>query len=206
MLAWEVGDRSTRMAHRLMKNLKNRLDGQRIQLTTDGHSSYPIAVRRAFGNDIDYATLVKVFDADEPSISTQAVIGNPDPQHINTSYIESSNRSLRMGIKRFTRKTSAYSKRLKSHRYSVALYMLYHNFCWEHGGLGGRTPAQAIGLAREKYDTKWIVSLLDERAPKPNRPKTYKKSRAMVRKQLTTRFKRANTNKKMRAARIKSSH
>ena len=175
MLAWEVGDRSPRMAVKLMKNLRKRLDGQRIQLTTDGYKPYPKAVQRVFGDNIDYATLVKVFGVDEPKIDTRAVTGEPDPQHINTSYVESSNRSLRMGVKRFTRKTSAYSKRLESHKHSVALYFLYHNFCWAHGGLNGKTPAQAIGLAREKYDTEWIVGLIDKRVPKPNRPKTYQK-------------------------------
>ena len=175
MLAWEVGDRGTAMAHRLMKNLKKRLDGQRIQLTTDGHKSYPIAVQKAFGDDIDYATLVKTFDQDGAKIDTRAVIGNPDPQFINTSYVEASNKSIRMGNKRYTRKTNAFSKRLESHRHSIALFFLYHNFCWAHGGINKKTPAQAIGLADEKKDLDWVVGLIDERAPKPKRPKTYKK-------------------------------
>lgn len=175
MLAWEVGDRSTRMAHRLMKGLKRSLDGQRIQLTTDGHHAYPKAVRRAFGDDIDYATLVKSFDEDGAKVDARAVIGNPDPQFINTSYVESSNRSIRMGVKRFTRKTSAYSKRVESHLHSISLFFLYHNFCWSHGSLEGKTPAQMIGLADEKHDLDWVVSLIEERTPKPKRPKTYKK-------------------------------
>lgn len=175
MLAWEVGDRSTRMARRLMKNLKKRLDGQRIQLTTDGHPSYPIAVREVFGNDIDYATLVKTFDKDSANIDARTIIGNPDPRFINTSYVEASNKSIRMGNKRYTRKTNAYSKRIYSLKHSTALFFLYHNFCWSHSGLKGKTPAQAIGLADEKQDMGWIVGLINERAPKPNRPKTYKK-------------------------------
>ena len=184
MLAWEVGDRTARTAHRLMRNLRKRLDGNRIQLTTDGHSPYLKAVPRAFGDDIDYATLVKVFEANEdPSIDTRVVIGDPDPNHINTSYVERSNLSIRMGLRRFTRKSNGFSKRAKSHALSVSLYFLYHNFCWAHDSLNGMTPAQAMGLTAEKKDVEWIVSLIDARASTPNRPETYKKSRAMVRKQ-----------------------
>ena len=166
---------SCRSAHTLPASISS-LATKRIQLTTDGYKPYPKAVYRAFGDNIDYATLVKVFGTDEePRIDTRAVIGDPDPQFINTSYVESSNLALRMGIKRFTRKTNAFSKRVDSHKNSVALYFLYHNFCWAHGGLNGKTPAQAIGLAEKKYDTKWIVGLIDERVLKPNRPKIYKK-------------------------------
>lgn len=179
MLAWEVGDRSARMALRLMKNLKKRLDGQRIQLTTDGYHAYPNAVRRVFGEDIDYATLIKSFDKKGAKVDTRTVIGNPDPQLINTSYVESSNRSIRMGVKSYTRKTSAYSKSLSSQIHSIALFFLYHNFCWAHGGVDGKTPAQAIGIAKEKYDTDWIVDLIEKGTPKPNRPKTYRKREAI---------------------------
>lgn len=188
MLAWEVGDRSTKMARRLMKNLRKRLDGQRIQLTTDGHPAYPEAVRHVFGDNIDYATLVKCFDKDgDPKIDTRAVIGNPDPQFINTSYVEASNKSIRMGNKRYARKTSAYSKRLESHIHSISLFFLYHNFCWAHGGLDGKTPAQAIGLSKEKRDLDWIVSLIEERTPKPNRPKTYRKKVVVPEKEVEVR-------------------
>ncbi|MDE0383579.1 MAG: helix-turn-helix domain-containing protein [Defluviicoccus sp.] len=190
MLAWEVGDRSTKMAHRLMKNLKKRLDGQRIQLTTDGYKSYPIAVRKAFGDDIDYATLVKTFSKDKDgnksaSIDARTVTGNPDPQFINTSYVEASNKSIRMGNKRYTRETNAYSKRLESHRHSIALFFLYHNFCWAHSGINKKTPAQAIGLADEKKDLDWVVGLIEKQAPKPNRPKTYKKRELKIPETVT---------------------
>ena len=133
---------------------------------------------------MDYATLVKLFQLNfEPVIDSRVVIGEPDLQYINTSYVERANLSMRMGMRRFTRKTNGFSKSVDNHSHSVALYFVYHNFCREHGSLGRLTPAQAIGLAYRKYDVEWIVKLIDEQAPKPNRPKTYKKSRAMARKQ-----------------------
>ena len=184
MMAWEIGDRTIKTARKLMKNLKKRLGDRRIQLTTDGHRPYPKAVWDTFGDDIDYATLVKLLQLNcDPVIDSPVVIGEPDPQYINTSYVERANLSMRMGMRRFTRKTNGFSKSVDNHRHSVALYFLYHNFFWEHGSLGGLTPAQAIGLVYRKYDVEWIVKLIDEQAPKPNRPKTYKKSRAMARKQ-----------------------
>ena len=155
-----------------------------IQLTTDGHKPYLKAVPKTFGDDIDYATLVKVFSANkEPMLDARVVSGNPDPLHINTSYVENTNLSMRMGMRRFIRRTNGLSKNLENHLHSVSLYFLYHNFCWEHGSLNRRTPAQVIGLTDKKYNVEWIVKLIDERAPKPNRPKTYKKSRTMAIKQ-----------------------
>ena len=193
MLSWEVGERSPEMAVKLMKKLRKRLDGRRIQLTTDGYKPYLDAVRLAFDDNIDYATLVKEFNTGmDPKLDIRTVIGNPDPQHINTSYVESSNLALRMGVKRFTRKSNAFSKRLENHKHSVALYFLYHNFCWEHGGIGGKTPAQAIGLAKKKRDTEWIVGLIDKRAPKPNRPKTYKTREHKLPLKMRQSIRRAN--------------
>ena len=192
MLAWEVGDRTIKYARKLMKNLKKRVGDRRIQLTTDGHRPYPQAVWDTFGDEIDYATLVKLFQLNcDPVIDSRVVIGEPDPQFINTSYVERANLSMRMGMRRFTRKTNGFSKSVDNHEHSVALYFLYHNFCWEHGSLGkGVTPAMALGLADEPYTTEWIAGLIDERAPPPNRPKTYKKSREMARKQRARQIKR----------------
>ena len=184
MLTWEVGDRSTKMAHRLMRSLKSRLNGERIQMTTDGHKPYLRAVPKAFGDDIDYATLVKLFQTDEETaIDARTIIGDPDPDLINTSYVERSNLSMRMGMKRFARKANAFSKKVENHRHSISLYFLYYNFCKVHGSLNGMTPAQALGIADEPYSMEWVISLLDERAPKPRRPKTYNKSPEMKRKQ-----------------------
>ena len=193
MLAWETGDRSTRLAHRLMNNLRRRLNDNRIQLATDGHRPHLKAVPKAFGDDIDYATLVKLFQTNEdPSIDARTIIGDPDPDYINTSYVERSNLSMRMGMRRFTRKTNGFSKRAEHHLHSVSLYFLYHNFCKIHGSLNGMTPAQAIALADEPYSLEWVVGLIDERAPKPNRPKTYEKSQAMKLKQRRNALRSAN--------------
>ena len=183
MLTWEVGDRSTKMAHRLMRSLKSRLNGERIQLTTDGHRPYLKAVPKAFGKDIDYATLVKTFHTNgDPTIDARTVIGDPDPDLINTSYVERSNLSMRSDIRRLTRRTNGFSKRVDGHIYSISLYFLYYNFCRRHRGLNGMTPAQVLGLTNEPRSMEWIVGLIDERAPQPNRPKTYNKSPEMRRK------------------------
>ena len=198
MVAWEIGDRKEKTARKLMKNLKKRLGDRRIQLTTDGHRPYLKAVRDTFGDDIDYATLVKLFQLNcDPVIDSRVVIGEPNPQFINTSYVERANLSMRMGMRRFTRKTNGFSKSVDNHRHSVALHFLYHNFCWEHGSLGkGVTPAMALGLADEPYTTEWIAGLIDGRTPPSNRPKTYKKSRAMMRKQRTRRMKESNERRR----------
>lgn len=196
MLSWEIGDRTTRTAHRFMNKLRKRLGKSRIQMTTDGHIPYLKAVPRAFGYDIDFATLVKMFGTGDPVIDPRVVIGNPDPLHINTSYVERTNLSMRMELRRFTRKTNGFSKTADGLRNSVALYFLYYNFCRPNLTLKTKTqshvtPAMAIGLADCVYDAEWIVGLIDARAPKPNRPKTYKKSEAMIRKQKLQRVKRS---------------
>lgn len=206
MLAWETGDRKEKSARKIMNNLKKRLGGRRIQLTTDGHRPYLKAVPDTFGDDIDFATLVKSFRLNcDPLLDSRVVIGEPDPLFINTSYVERANLSMRMGMRRFTRKTNGFSKSVENHRHSVALHFLYHNFCWEHGSLGkGVTPAMALGLADEPYTTEWISDLIDERTPPPNRPKTYKKSRTMARKQRVRRMK-ANRERVRKSMARKSS-
>ena len=203
MLTWEIGDRSTKMAHRLMGGLKRKLNGERFQLTTDGHRPYLKAVPRAFGDDVDFATLVKWIRTDEElSIDARTIIGDPDPDCINTSYVERANLSMRMGMRRFARKTNAFSKRVEYHRHSVSLYFLYYNFCKVHGSLNGVTPAQAIGLSDESRSMEWVVGLIDERASKPNRPKTYNKSPEMKRKQERKVVREANDRlRRLREAR-----
>ena len=197
MLTWEIGDRSTKMAHKVMRGLKKRLNGERIQLTTDGHKPYLRAVSKAFGDDIDYATLVKTFQSDgDPTIDARTITGNPDPNHINTSYIERTNLALRMGNRRHGRKTNAFSKRIEFHKCSVSLYFLYYNFCKPHGSLGDMTPAQVIGIADKSYDLEWVVGLIDKRAPKPRRPKTYNKSLEMKRKQHGTKMRAATERRR----------
>src|SRR5437868_8151833 len=141
ILTWQVGGRDAEFALMLMDDLRGRL-ANRVQLTTDGHKAYLSAVEEAFGADVDYGMLVKLYG--EPTTSHEAsrrysptecvgarkdkITGNPDPRHISTSYTERANLTMRMSMRRFTRLTNAFSKKLQNHEYMVALYALWYNF------------------------------------------------------------------------------
>ena len=185
--SWRVGDRSGETAIDLMDDLRSRL-AERVQLTTDGHKAYLDAVEGAFGGDIDYAMLVKLYGALEagkdaarrysPSECTgiikRKVEGNPDPAAVSTSYVERNNLTMRMSIRRFTRLTNAFSKKIENHTYSVALHFMHYNFCRIHSSLR-ITPAMAAGVTDRLWDVEDIVRLIDEAAPKPGPRGPYKK-------------------------------
>lgn len=186
IVSWVIGDRNSMTALYLMDDVRDRLTN-RVQLTTDGLSAYLEAVEAAFGPEIDYAMLVKLYGGskgEQPErryspaecIGTRKKViqGNPDPVKISTSYVERSNLSLRMGVRRFTRLTNAFSKRVEMHAAHIALYFLHYNFCRIHKTLRV-TPAMEAGLDTTVRDWAWIVGLIDARAPKPNRPKAYRK-------------------------------
>lgn len=172
IIAYEVGDRSAVTAMEFIANLRARL-ATRVQLTTDGLKAYLEAVEGAFGDDIDFAQLVKIYDTETHQLK-RAVIGRPIERDISTSHVERQNLNMRMGMRRFTRLTNAFSKKLENHIHMLSLYFLYYNFVRMHLTLE-TTPAVAAGLADESYTMGWIVDLVDARAPKPNRPKTYRK-------------------------------
>jgi IS1 family transposase len=152
-----VGKRDTTTAHRFIDGLRQRLNGNgRIQLTTDGFRSYLTAVEEFFGNDVDYAQLVKVYGTEPagdgryaPPRVTETVstpiTGNPDPRHISTSYVERQNLTIRMMCRRFTRLTNAFSKKLANLKAALALHFAYYNFCRIHATLRV-TPAMEAGL------------------------------------------------------------
>ena len=136
----------------------------------------------AFGGDVDYAQLVKLYGpaSDEKGqrryspaecvgVRRVSVVGNPDMDDLSTSYVERHNLTMRMSMRRFTRLTNAFSKKAQNHAYAVALYALHYNFCRPHKSLGGRTPAQAVGLEEYARNMRWIVGLVEERAPKQRR-------------------------------------
>jgi len=169
--SWLVNDRSAESARRFMHDLASRLTG-RIQLTTDGHSPYPDAVELSFGANVDYATLVKEYramhgrDAEarySPAacigMTTRIVTGAPDEDLISTSYVERQNLSMRMGMRRFTRLTNAFSKKLENHRHAVALYFLNYNFVRIHKTLRC-TPAMAAGVTERLWSIDDVVSLI----------------------------------------------
>ena len=184
IVSWLIGGRDAGYATEFMQDLAGRLAG-RVQLTSDGHRAYLSAVEDAFGADIDYAMLVKHYgDAPEgqrrysPAVCTGAtrlsVTGDPDESHISTSYVERQNLTMRMSMRRYTRLTNAFSKKLANLEHHVALYFVHYNFCRVHKTLR-TSPAMAAGVADTLHDMEWIVGLIDARAPKPGPRGPYRK-------------------------------
>ena len=183
--SWRVGDRSGQTAIDFMDDLRPRL-ANRVQLTSDGHKAYLEAVEGAFGGDVDYAQLVKLYGseggvssdkryspAECTGIRKRRVEGNPDLAHVSTSYVERNNLTMRMSMRRFTRLTNAFSKKIENHTHSVALHFMYYNFCRQHKSLDGISPAMAAGVTDWLWDIEDIVRLIDEAAPQPKRPASY---------------------------------
>ena len=182
--AWFVGGRDAECANAFIGDLASRL-ANRVQLTSDGHAPYLQAVEGAFGADVDYAQLVKIYGsstdgqkryspADFVTCRQVGITGKPDPKHISTSYVERSNLTLRMHNRRFTRLTNAFSKKFESHVHMVALYTVFYNFTRIHKTLRV-TPAMAAGLTDRVWGMEDVIALMDVAAPKPGRPKSYKK-------------------------------
>ncbi len=168
--SWQVGDRGSETAKGFISDLAGRL-ANRVQLTTDGHKVYLNAIENAFGDDIDYAMLVKQYgechEGGEvrysPAVCTgakkEAITGNPDPKHVSTSYVERQNLTMRMSMRRFTRLTNAFSKKVENHAAAVALHFMYYNFCRIHQTLRV-TPAMAAGVTDHVWEIGEIVDLL----------------------------------------------
>ncbi|MCG8430902.1 MAG: IS1 family transposase [Candidatus Omnitrophica bacterium] len=170
--SWYIGRRDLRSATVFMKDLAGRLKS-RVQLTSDGHKAYLEAVEEAFGTDIDFAQLVKIYGfeggkAPEVRYSQGAVIGaeqhkingTPKSRHISTSFAERNNLTMRMSMRRFTRRTNAFSKKVDNLACAVALHFMYYNFCRIHQSLR-ITPAMAAGVTDKVWEIEDIVSLLE---------------------------------------------
>ena len=168
VIGWLAGRRDAGCASEFLQDIASRLSN-RIQLTTDGHRMYLAAVPDAFGNQIDFATLTKVYgDNPEPQkryspakvLSTEAVtvIGDPEREHISTSYVERQNLNMRMQMRRFTRLTNAFSKKLDNHIATLALFHMHHNFARVHQTLKV-TPAMAAGISCHIWSIQEIVAL-----------------------------------------------
>lgn len=160
---WLVGDRGVFCAKLFMTDLAKRLS-ERVQITSDGHQAYPEAVAAAFNNKVDYARLVKDFstpwDADAPTLESmiQIICGNPDPNHISTSLIERQNLTMRMGMRRFTRKSNGHSKKIENHSHAVALHFMHFNFCRIHSTIRV-TPAMAAGVTDHVWGLEELAGL-----------------------------------------------
>ena len=174
IVCWYVGERKHEDAAEFMLDLKSRLTG-RIQLTTDGLSAYPNAVGLAFRHNIDFAQLVKQYASPRegqarysPPVCTGARVridrGDPDPARISTSYVERQNLTMRMGMRRFTRLTNGFSKKLDNHMAAIAIHFMHYNFARPHKTLANpypRTPAMAAGIADHVWTLTEIAALLD---------------------------------------------
>ena len=156
MVAWAVGSRGVETAIPFMVDLRSRLVG-RVQLTTDGHHAYLDAVDAAFGADVDFSQIIKVTDSERNPVSrVTVVVGAPDPARISTSLVERQNLTMRMCMRRYTRRTNAHSKRVEAHRSAAAIYFVWYNFCRVHSSLG-TTPAVAAGLASRAWSLEWLA-------------------------------------------------
>src|SRR5271157_152240 len=175
IITYMLGDRGAGTAMAFMQDMASRISS-RIQLTTDGHRVYAEAVENAFGSEIDYAMLVKLYGAssDNPEsryspatcigCRTGVLAGDPDPKYISTSYVERQNLSMRMGMRRFTRLTNGFSKKFENHAHQVALYFFHYNFCRVHKTLRV-TPAMEAGLTDHVWSLEELCGLLPEKKP-----------------------------------------
>ncbi len=171
-----VGPRDGGSATEFLQDLEGRLSS-RVQLTTDGHTMYLGAVEDSFGAGIDYAMLQKIYGvapeaetryspAECIGVKVEVIQGDPDPAHVSTSYAERQNLTMRMSMRRFTRLTNAFSKKLENHAAAIALHFAYYNFCRPHRSLRTErdnrvTPAMAAGVARRPMSIEELVGLLD---------------------------------------------
>lgn len=167
---WFVGKRDSESANIFMHDLASRLTN-RVQLTTDGFSPYVEAVDNAFGTDVDFSQLVKTYKKAERESDTRyspakfngtkkiTITGNPDPKEVSTSYVERQNLTMRMSMRRFTRLTNAFSKKIENLEHAVALHFMYYNFCRIHQALRV-TPAMEAGVTTRLWEIEDILKLL----------------------------------------------
>ncbi len=173
IVSYLCGGRDASWGMTFMEDLASRL-ATRVQITTDGHKVYADAVEGAFGMDVDYAMLIKVYGSPNAPdtryspgefIGTEikVVTGNPAPKHISTSYVERQNLTMRMSMRRFTRLTNGFSKKLENHEHMLAIYFMYYNFCRVHQTLRV-TPAMEAGLSNHVWTIEEMVSLLEPKS------------------------------------------
>lgn len=162
---WYVGSRNAAAAREFMCDLAPRM-AHKIHLTSDGFGDYPQAVEEAFGIDVDYAMLIKMYEKlagkreKYKGADKKVKVGRPDIKKVSTSYVERQNLSMRMGMRRFTRKTNAFSKKVENHCHAIALHFMYYNFCRIHKSLRV-SPAMAAGVANTLWTLEDLVKMAD---------------------------------------------
>ena len=170
--SWLVGERTMEDCYTFLADLRDRmLPGQRIQLSTDGLGLYPPVVDSLWRDGIDYAQIIKEYgNADTEhryspavctSIQKRQVTGDPVEDLVSTSYVERQNLTMRMGMRRFTRLTNGFSKKIENHAHAVSLHFMHYNFSRRHQTLKGKTPAMAAGIERHSWSLTQIAELLD---------------------------------------------
>jgi IS1 family transposase len=167
---WYVGGRDAHTARIFIRDLASRM-GNRIQLTSDGHRAYLQAVDAAFGDDVDYAMLVKLYgDVKEGQkryspcecigATKHAVTGEPEQKHVSTSFVERQNLTMRMSMRRFTRLTNAFSKKVENHVRAISLHFMHYNFCRVHQSIK-TTPAIAAGVTDKQWTLEDVIEMTD---------------------------------------------
>jgi len=173
IVSYLCGGRDAGWANAFMSDVASRLS-TRVQITTDGHKAYIEAIEGAFGMDVDYAMLIKLYGSPtgpetrySPGevIGTETIVksGNPDRKHISTSYVERQNLTMRMSMRRFTRLTNAFSKKVENHEHMLAIYFMYYSFCRVHSTLRV-APAMEAGISREVWMIEDLVALMEPKS------------------------------------------
>jgi IS1 family transposase len=173
VVSYLVGGRDAGWAQEFMEDCASRINS-RVQITTDGHKVYMNAIEGAFGMDCDNAQLQKIYGASlEPDTrysparcigcDMKVVSGDPDTKHVSTSYVERQNLTMRMGMRRFTRLTNGFSKKVDNHQHSVALHYMYYNFCRVHQTLRV-TPAMEAGISNHVWTLEELIGILSNTA------------------------------------------
>ncbi len=173
---WHVGSRFGKDAWDFIANLRSRLENPHVQLSTDGHKAYLEPVEAMFGSEVDYAQVIKMYGeptkeeqhryspAECTSIQKKPITGNPKSEYISTSYVERQNLTMRMSMRRFTRLTNGFSKKVENHMLALALYFMFYNFARPHTSLKNpypRTPAMAAGVSDHIWSVEEMLGLLD---------------------------------------------
>jgi IS1 family transposase len=186
IVSWLVGKRDADYAKSFIEDLSKRL-AHRVQLTTDGHKAYLSAVEDAFGANVDYAMLVKLYGETTGHTTERkyspakccgsikgTVCGDPDYRYISTSHVERQNLTMRMSMRRFTRLTNAFSKKIENHEYALAIYFTHYNFVRIHHSLRV-SPAMAAGISDKLWSMEDLVAMIEAREPAPKKRGPYKK-------------------------------
>jgi IS1 family transposase len=185
IVTWQIGDRTVDTGVPFTRDLESRL-ANRIQLTTDGHGAYISSVKRTFGGDVDFAQLVKIYKETGEAVRGRyspakcigakriAVTGDPDMDHVSTSYAERQNLTMRMHMRRFTRLTNAFSKKAENHCHMVALYTVWYNYVRQHKA-HRLSPAMAAGVTDKLWSMADLAEMIDAALPLPGKRGPYKK-------------------------------